>query len=176
MKLVLTVVVAIVALVAVVWCIGLVIPRQHVAARSALFSKSPQQVWALLGNLPGYSHWAPEVTGVKRLADHEGHPVYALEGKWAMPLEIEAAEPPRRMVTRIADPNLPFGGTWTWEIVPEGGGARVIVTERGEIKPPPMRTMARFVFGYTSTMDTYLKALGNGLQETITPGPAPVGA
>jgi len=170
-KTLLTLVAAAVALAAVVWCVGLAIPRGHVAARSAHFRSSPQQVWAMLSNLPGYEHWAPEVTGVKRLADNDGHPVYALEGKWAMPLEVESTEAPRRMVTRIADPKLPFGGTWTWELRPEGQGTRVVVTERGEIKPAMMRTMARFIFGYTSTIDTYLKALGDGLQETVVPGP-----
>lgn len=175
MKMLLTIVAAILGLVALVWSIGLVIPPRHVAARSARYAKPPEKVWSMLSDFPGYVHWAPEVTGVNRMPDQNGHPVYQLEGKWGMPLEIELADPPRRLVTRIADPRLPFGGTWTWKIAREGNGTRVTVTEDGEIKAAPMRTMARFFFGYTSTMDSYLKALGDGLQETVTPGPVPSG-
>lgn len=36
--------------------------------------------------------------------------------------EVDAAEPPRRLVIRIADPKLPFGGTWTYVLEPDGGG------------------------------------------------------
>lgn len=175
MKLLLSILVGILGLVALAWCIGLVIPRRHQATRSARFANRPEQVWAVLSDFPNYARWAPEVTGVRRLPDRDGHPVYQFEGKWGMPLEIESMEPPRRMVTRIADPSLPFGGTWTWKITREGNGTRVTVTEDGEIKPPPMRTMARFFFGYTSTMDSYLEALGDGLGEGITPGPLPAG-
>jgi len=176
MKFLLTLLVALLSLVALAWGIGMVIPLEHVAARSAHFTSHPKAVWAVVSDVPGYARWAPEVSGVKRLADREGHRVYALEGKGSMPLEIEVSEPPRRMVTRIADPRLPYAGTWTWEIAPEEGGARVTVTERGEIKLAPMRALARFVFGYTSTLDDYLEALGDGLGEGVVPGPAPAKA
>jgi uncharacterized protein YndB with AHSA1/START domain len=175
MKLLLTIVVAALGLFALVWLIGLVIPRRHIASRTALYDKPPEQVWALLSNFSGYAHWAPEVSSVRRLPDQGGHPVYQFEGKWGMPLAIEAIDAPHRIVTRIADPSLPFGGTWTWKIAREGSGTRVTVTEDGEIKSAPMRTMARFFFGYTSTIDSYLKALGDGLQETVTPEPVAVG-
>jgi uncharacterized protein YndB with AHSA1/START domain len=172
MKFLLTTVTAACGLLALVWGIGTLVPRDHVASRSARYAKKPEQVWRLLSDLPHYARWAPEVTAVRRLPDHVGHPVYALEGKWAMPLEIETAEPPHRMVTRIADPTLPFGGTWTWVVARDGRGTRVTVTEHGEIRPAIMRAMTRFFFGYTSTMDQYLEALGRELDESVTPEPA----
>ena len=39
------------------------------------------------------------------------------------------------------------------------------ITENGEIYNPFFRFMARFVFGYTATMETYLKALGKKFGE-----------
>lgn len=172
MKVLLTVLAAIVSLVAVVWLVGTLISPEHVASRSARFAAPPDTLWSVLANLPGYARWAPEVTGVRRLPDQDGSPVYALEGKWAMPLAIEASEPPRRMVTRIADPKLPFGGTWTWEIAGDEKGSIVTVTEHGEIKMAPMRALARFVFGYESTLDSYLEALGRAVHEDVAPAPA----
>ena len=74
------------------------------------------------------------------------------------------------MVTRIVDKELPFGGSWTWEISPAAeGGSRVSITENGEIYNPFFRFMARYVFGYTGTMETYLRNLGKKLGQDVTP-------
>lgn len=80
-----------------------------------------------------------------------------------LPLETVQSIPPRTFVARIADPNLPFGGIWTYEIAPADGGSTLTITERGEIYNPLFRFMARFVFGYTATMEAYLGALGKKL-------------
>ena len=67
--------------------------------------------------------------------------------------------PPRPFVARIADPDLPFGGTWTYEIAPAAGGSRVKKTEDGEIYKPQFRFVARFILGYEGTIASYLAAL-----------------
>ena len=55
-------------------------------------------------------------------------------------------ESPSLLVGRIADPSLPFGGTWTYRIsAAAGGGSEVTITEDGEIYNPIFRFMARFV-------------------------------
>jgi hypothetical protein len=113
------------------------------------------------------------VTGTKRLPDENGHAVWQLEGKWAMPMALDLVETPRQLVTRIADAKLPFGGTWTWDLSPENGGTRVVVTERGVIRSPIFRLMSRFIFGYTGTMDAYLNALAKHFGESAAPGPPP---
>jgi hypothetical protein len=59
-------------------------------------------------------------------------------------------------VTRIADADLPFGGTWSWDIEPTAGGSRVTIEERGEIYNPIFRLVSRFAIGYNATMETYL--------------------
>ena len=86
-----------------------------------------------------------------------------------MPLEVLESDPPRKMVTRIADPNLPFGGTWTYQIEETSKGSRITITENGEIYNPIFRTVARFFMGYHATMDGYLKALGEKFGETVEP-------
>jgi hypothetical protein len=60
---------------------------------------------------------------------------------------------------RIADPDLPFGGTWTFEITPSDSGSDIVLTENGEIYNPLFRFMARFVFGYEGTIEQYLEDL-----------------
>ncbi|HSR42141.1 MAG TPA: SRPBCC family protein, partial [Longimicrobiales bacterium] len=89
-----------------------------------------------------------------------------------MTIETVEAEVPTRLVTRIADEDLPFGGTWTYELEPTGDGrTRVTITEDGEVYNPVFRFMARFVFGHTATMDTYL----DGLEARMGPGSTGVG-
>jgi hypothetical protein len=74
-------------------------------------------------------------------------------------MAVAEASPPTRFVTKIDDPGQPFGGTWTFEIAPLGDArARLTLTERGEIYNPIFRFMARFVFGYTATLDSFLGA------------------
>jgi hypothetical protein len=64
-----------------------------------------------------------------------------------------------RAVARIADPSLPFGGRWTYELAPDGAGTRLTITEHGEVYNPIFRFMSRFVFGHTSTIEQFLAAL-----------------
>ncbi|TMQ70211.1 MAG: hypothetical protein E6K80_09240 [Candidatus Eisenbacteria bacterium] len=78
MKLLLTALTGIVALFALVWGIGALVPLHHVATRSARYAASPAQVWSVLSDFMRYDRWAPEVTGVRRLPDRGGHRVYAL--------------------------------------------------------------------------------------------------
>jgi hypothetical protein len=61
-------------------------------------------------------------------------------------------------VLQIANPALPFGGTWTYEVRPTPHGSTLTITEDGEIYNPLFRVMARFVFGYEGTMAAYLAA------------------
>ena len=68
--------------------------------------------------------------------------------------------PPRKLVVRIADRGLPFGGAWTFDITPQGSGSELRITEDGEVYNVIFRFMARFIFGYTTTIETYLKDLG----------------
>jgi len=177
MKIVLFVLVAIVALIGVVMLVGSLLPRGHVASRSGRFRQAPETLWQTLTDFAAMPAWAPEVQKVERVADLNGHPVWMHTGKqWSAPMEVVELTPPRRFAMRIADPKLPFGGTWTYEIAPTDGGSTVTITENGEIGSPIFRFMARFVFGYTSTMDGYLKALGKKYGENVTPGPGTAAA
>ena len=72
-------------------------------------------------------------------------------------------------MTRIADPNLPFGGTWTYELTPQADGSTMLrITENGEIRNIFFRFVSRFLMGYTKTMEDYLNALGQKFGEKTT--------
>ena len=137
--------------------LGSQLPEQHVASRNAQFRQSPQQVWDIISGSP---NWRPEVTGYELLSPdpHRKWIEYGQHGQ-KMTFEVVDSNPPHKLVTRIADPHLPFGGSWTYEIAPTATGSSLTITEHGEIYNPVFRFVARYLQGYTGTMDKYLKAL-----------------
>ncbi|HEU4426138.1 MAG TPA: SRPBCC family protein [Pilimelia sp.] len=172
-QLILIVVGVAVAVVAAVAVIGLLLPKAHTAARSARLGQSPETVWAALTDIDDYPTWRPDVRRVERLSDEDGRPRWREHGSnGKIAFEVVESVAPSRLVSRIADPRLPFGGSWTYVVTPTGdGGSTVTVTEDGEVYNPIFRFVSRFVTGHTATMDKYLKALGAKFGESVTVGP-----
>jgi hypothetical protein len=160
MKLALLVGGVIIAVALLVVIVGLALPKSHVAARQAVLNAPPDAVFLAVTEVEHFPAWRRGVKKVERLPDRNGRPMWIEDGTTGrMTLAIERMERPRLVVTKIADPNLPFGGTWTYDLRPAADGCVVTITENGEIYNPVFRFMARFVFGYEATMAGYLDAL-----------------
>jgi uncharacterized protein YndB with AHSA1/START domain len=145
--------------------VGWALPVKHSASRHATFSAPPEVVWQTITDFEAFPGWRSDVKKVERLPDRDGRLVWVEEGRnGRLTLAVESSEPPRRLVLRIADPTLPFGGTWTYAIAPASSGTTLTITEDGEIYNPVFRVMARFVFGYESTLAAYLASLGKKLE------------
>ena len=158
--------------------VGLLLPRAHVASRSAVVHGTPDAVFARVGDPVASAPWRTSLSGIEVLPPVEGRVRWVeVSGGDRITFEFVERRSPDRLVTRIADPDLPFGGTWTFELAPEGSRTRVTITERGEIYNPVFRALARFVFGYTGSMDAYLSDLYavSAIAPGGTPG-APPGA
>ena len=172
MKWLLIVVGLLAGLVALMWIVGSLLPKEHVATRMAQYRQPPEKIWEALTNIEEMSKWRSELKSIQRLADVEGKAAWVETSSFGeMPLVVIESAPPRRLVAKINDPKLPFGGTWTYEITPVAGGATLRITENGEVYPALFRFLSRFIFGYTATMETYLKNLGTKFGETVTPQP-----
>jgi uncharacterized protein YndB with AHSA1/START domain len=151
---------AVVALIALVAIVGALLPETHQARRTAVLAAPPDSVWAVVRDFGSYAAWWPDVRQMTRLPDRDGHEVWRqtlLAG--AAPIEIVEVAPPRRLVARIADEDLPFGGTWTYELEPASSGTRLTVTEDGVVYNPMFRFVARFITGYAGTIESYERAL-----------------
>ena len=160
MKWLVIVVATIALLVALTALVGSRLPRSHRASREQVLAASPEAVWTAVTDVQAFPSWRTDVRTVQRLPDRDGRPVWIEEGgSGKMTLAVERWEPPRILVVRIADPDLPFGGTWTYEITPAAEGSRLKITEDGEVYNPLFRFMARFVFGYEGTIGSYMSAL-----------------
>jgi uncharacterized protein YndB with AHSA1/START domain len=160
MKWVLFAALGLLVVVAIVVVVGYLLPKGHVATRSATFAAPPDAIWAAITDVDKFPSWRSDVKTVQRLPDRDGRVAWVEEGSSGrITLAVEKSLPPQQLVLRIADPDLPFGGSWTYDLAPAPGGTTLTITENGEIYNPVFRVMARFVFGYEATMAAYLSAL-----------------
>ena len=167
MKWILLAVAVIVAIVAIVTIVGAMLPKKHVASRKARFRQPPVVIWDVISGPPT---WRPDVRSFEELPDREGHKVWVEVDKHGQKITFERVEaiPPVSMVTRIADPKLPFGGSWTHQISAVDGGSELMITEAGEVYNPIFRFVFRFVIGHSASIEKYLTALGNKLGEAVS--------
>lgn len=147
---------------------GALLPVGHTASVERTLAAPPAVVWALVTDPSGFPAWRADVERVRVLAPGPSGPSGWVEyaGRDSLALQVVEIAPPGRLVTRIADPSLPFGGTWTYELVADGPGTRLRITEDGEVYNPVFRFVARFVLGHTATLESYLQALEDRLART----------
>lgn len=140
--------------------IGWTLPIAHVASGSRLVDAPAEIVFARVANVSAYPSWWSEVTRVEPLTPVDGRARYREHmSTGAIVFEVVESVPPSRFVSRIADPDQPFGGTWTFELAPEGDGTRVTITERGEVYNPLFRFLSHYTFSQTATLESCLAAL-----------------
>lgn len=166
MKWILLIAAAVVALAGAAALVGALLPRRHRGTRKARFRASPEALYAVLAGPPD---WRTGVKGFGLVPDEAGRRRWWEQDEHGQKITYELVEdsPPRRMAVRIADHGLPFGGTWTFDIAPVAGGSELRVSEDGEIYNVMFRFMARFVFGYTASIETYLRDLGVKFGEAV---------
>ena len=170
MRIVAVLLAVVVGLGLIVVLVGSLLPVKHVATVSARVPAAPEQVWQVLTDVAAYPTWRGDVTSVEPMPAERGRVAWREQGNnGAISYAIEQADAPRRLVTRITDKSLPFGGTWEYVVTPEGTGSRVQITEHGEVYNPVFRFVSRFIMGHTATTSAYLKALGARFGATVEP-------
>jgi hypothetical protein len=120
--------------------VGRRLPVGHVASRSASFAQTPERIWAVI-NDPAFMR---------------------SRGVGDVNTETVESVPPRRLVRRIVG-ERDFGGTWTSELIPEGTGTRLVITENGEVYNAFFRFVSRYVIGHHRTIDSFIAALRRNL-------------
>jgi uncharacterized protein YndB with AHSA1/START domain len=150
--------------------IGAFLPQQHISTCAAQFHQPPDAIWQAITEYSKFPAWRKDVIRVEMLPPVNGKPSWREFDNHggSIPYEVMVMVPPRVLVVRIADPKLPFGGTWTYEISSRKEGSALRITEAGEIYNPIFRVAARFVLGYSRTQEQYLQALGAKFGEPVT--------
>ena len=161
-------------LVTIVLCVVLVgwsLPKHHHVTVKRPYVATPDALFALISDVRGYPSWRSDVAKVEVLGDERGHPRWRETNKRgeAITYAVEESVPGRKLVGRIADTNLPFGGSWTYELTPLGAGTVLAITEDGDVYNPIFRFVSRFVMGHTATIERYLDDVEKRFPALITP-------
>lgn len=152
-------------LAAIAYGVGAMLPRDHLARAEALVPAAPAEVAALVRDVELQPRWRSAVSSIEVVERRrDGLRYIERSGSDAITFDFTEDRPGARFRSVIADPSLPFGGAWTIALAPAGGGTRVSIEERGEVRDPLYRFFARFVFGHQATMRTWLADLERALQ------------
>ena len=164
---VLTVAGAVSIAIAAAYAIGAVLPVAHVAAVRGELPATRERVWQTITDWQGQAQWRTEVAAVE-VRSVEGDDVVWVEvDTWGDSLRLATVEmdPPRKLVTMIADDEAPFAGTWTFELDDDGEGTYIRIVEEGEVYDPLFRFVAAVFIGHTATLEAYLSDLRLHLEE-----------
>jgi uncharacterized protein YndB with AHSA1/START domain len=166
MKWILWVFITLAGVLMLILVIGWLLPKAHSVSREARFNQPPEAIWKAITDVEAMPTWRQGLKSVKHLPDKKGLPSWVeTSASGTIPFETVVSQPPSKLVVRIADPGLPFGGTWSYQITPVSGGSSLRIREDGEVYNPVFRFLSRFVFGYSGTMDAYLRSLGRKFAE-----------
>jgi hypothetical protein len=158
------IVVSVIVLVALVALIGAFLPKGHRASRTVVYSAPPESVYAAITDFAKFPEWRSGIKTVEIISNGEGETRFRENGPYgAVTYKVEERRPGSRLVTRIDDPSLPFGGKWTLEVRAVPGGSELTITEDGEVYNPIFRVMSKVVFSPYTTIDTYQADLGKRL-------------
>ena len=158
-----------VLIVAVMALIGSQLPRTHTASRSITLRQPRPTVYAVIRDFKSAPAWRRGVKSSEVIATPGQKLRFTEHGSDDVTYELTEDVPNQRIVTRILNTDLGYSGQWTYELTDENGGTRVKITEDGDVSNVVFRFMSRYVFGHTSTMDSYLTALAKKFGETATP-------
>lgn len=158
MKWTIVLVAVLVILVSLVVGIGMLLPIKHRVSASVNLPVSAEKLWQTMTDFSAYPSWRTGVMSVAQLADANGHAVWQEVDRHgeSIPYETLASISGRRLVRRIANPDLPFGGSWTFELAEVTNGTTLTLTEEGEVYHPVYRFVSRFLMGQSKNIESYL--------------------
>jgi len=154
------VLIAIGVLAALLLCVVLVgwaLPKHHHVRVERVYVATPSALFALISDVKAYPSWRSDLTNVEVLSAEGVRWRETTKSGGPISYVMEESVPDRKLVARIADTNLPFGGAWTYELTPVGtNGTGLAITEDGDVYNPIFRFVSRFVMGHTATIERYL--------------------
>ena len=168
------VLIAIGVLVALVLCVVLIgwsLPKHHRVTVTRGYVAKPEAMFALISDVGAYPSWRTDVTKVEVVPKDGGRLRWreTTKGNGPITYVMEEAVPNQKLVARIADTNLPFGGAWTYELTPGTNGVGLSITEDGDVYNPIFRFVSRFVVGHTATIERYLDDVEKRFPGVIVP-------
>jgi hypothetical protein len=138
--------------------LGSRLPETHTASVTEIVPASEPKVWGLITDVSAQPTWRTGLKSVTTLPSENGAPCWAeTQSSMTMALCADVREEPTKQVVRIADPKLPFGGSWTYLLEPAGENAtKVTIIEQGTTGPAMWRFVGHYVLGEDVSIKQYL--------------------
>ena len=155
-------VVSLVGLGSVVWGIGMLLPSQVTASRSAELKASPARVFQTVTNIEEQAEWRKDIKLVSMHPSGKSWTEETTAGT-IIDFEVRRKEPNTRFEIEFVS-KQGFSGSWVGVFTPSSDGTTVQITEMIEIHNPIFRVTSR-IFGVTDKfIDTYLTQLKEAVE------------
>lgn len=145
----------------ILYLIGRSLPERHTSRVTVVLPIARPAAWAVITDYAKIPEWWPDVKGI-RLETRPNGEVWAWN-KDAHNREIafrtKEETAPSKLVREIMGDDLPFGGTWTFDLAARGERTELTITEDGFIKPPLFRAIAQYFIGLDRTMKSFAASL-----------------
>jgi uncharacterized protein YndB with AHSA1/START domain len=158
-----------VAAVLVMAMIGAGLPLRHVVTRRMSFAAPPERVWSALLSIRQLPMDRSDLRAIDQ--GTATMPPAAIEVV-GTPVKItyDTFRPPRTLVVRTAEPDVAYGGTWTFELEMETAQiTRLTVTEEAEVRGRLVRFAVRALGLDDSLIEGVFRAVKRKLIETPAP-------
>ena len=157
MKRVLLILGVIVFLALTVFIVGKLLPVKHEATVSKEFKVDRLTLWDAVRDFKQYSEWRSSLTQLE-VVNNSRWIEYDKRGD-KITFGIIEEIPSQKLVTKILDDNLPFGGEWIFELRDSGKYTILQITEKGEVYSPVFRFIGYFFMDEKTTMNQYINDL-----------------
>jgi len=143
----------------VIYLVGRSQPERHTATIRFAVPQARPVVWAALTDYATMEKWWPAVKATRLETQPDGTVVtWNTDGHGqVIGFRTREERAPARLVREITGDNLPFGGTWTYELTEENGGTTITITEDGFVKPPFFRGVMKLIMKPDATMRDFEK-------------------
>lgn len=147
----------------VILAYGYSLPVEHQITMQRHYAKSADELWEVIADYRKYSQWRQNVYEVNEMPAkgvYEAWKEVDANGR-SVAFEIVSYSPGIQMIIEVTDATLPYGGSLTFDLLPDATGTTVKLTENGKIDNLLLRVIAHFVTGYTSSMNAWFNSLDN---------------
>lgn len=162
----------VVLLVVLVAVVGWTLPKHHRVTLGRVYHATPSALFTLISDVRAFPSWRRDVKSVEVLTEDNGHLRWRETTKNGPPITyvVERSVPNELLVGRIADTNLAFGGSWTYQLLPETPNETMLtITEDGDVYNPIFRFVSRYVIGQSATIEHYLDDVEKRFSSVIMP-------
>jgi len=145
------------------WYRGNQLPVDHKVVVSARFKCSVDRLWHLIDDIKTHPTWRPELTSVSLVSQNPDLWEENYEGT-LLRLRTDERVEGEKLVRVLADMELPYQGSWTYEVAAQGEEASLLtVTEIAHIKNPVFRFVAQGFFGYEESLKIGIREMESQL-------------